>query len=372
MNHPENENLLEVYDLKKYFPIKTGVFQRTTGHVKALDGVSFDVPRGKTLGLVGESGCGKTTAGRTIVALYKPTQGEMYFDVPKPVIAEIRDLRARLAPLDQKSHDARDLHARIDAINREYDVFSLPRQELNRRRREFQMVFQDPYGSLNPRMAIGNIIGEGLDIHKGYRTKSERKRMVEELMDVTGIDPGYINRYPHEFSGGQRQRIGIARALALKPKLVVLDEPVSALDVSIQTQILDLLNKLKAEFGLTYIFIAHDLSVVEYFSDTVAVMYLGRVCEIADRAAIYGEKLHPYTQALISACPVPDPDNKSKRIILTGDVPSPINPPPGCNFHPRCPYKMDICSRREPPLVEVKGGHRCACWLHIPHETPEA
>jgi len=365
MDHVENNNLLEVYNLKKYFPIKTGVFKRTTGHVKAVDGISLNVRRGQTIGLVGESGCGKTTAGRTIVALYKATEGEMYFDIPKTVIAEIRGLKDQLKVAKQGTPLFKDLNHQLKLLLKEYDIFSLPNQKLNEKRQDFQMVFQDPYGSLNPRLSVGDIIGEGLDIHKKYSTHDERKKMVQELMDVTGIDPGYINRYPHEFSGGQRQRIGIARALALRPKLVVLDEPVSALDVSIQVQILDLLNKLKNDFGLTYLFIAHDLSVVEYFSDTVAVMYLGRICEMADRAAIYKDKLHPYTQALISAVPVPDPDNKSKRIILTGDVPSPINPPPGCNFHPRCRFKMDICSVEQPPLVEIKPGHQCACWLHI-------
>ena len=293
------DNLLAVNDLKMHFPIRTGVFRRVVGHVKAVDGVSFDIPRGKTVGLVGESGCGKTTTGRTLVGLYKATGGTVLFDGR--------------------------------------DMFDLKGKELAAARRRFQMVFQDPYGSLNPRIPVGDIIAEGPDIHKLYETKSQRRELVETLMDQTGLDPAYINRYAHEFSGGQRQRIGIARALALRPDLLILDEPVSALDVSIQVQILELLNQLKDDLGLTYLFIAHDLSVVEYFSDYVAVMYLGKIVEIADRASLYAEKIHPYTQALISAVPVPDPVTKSKRIILEGDVPSPISPPSGCPFHPRCP-----------------------------------
>ena len=320
------DNLVSVKDLKMHFPIRSGVMRRVVGYVKAVDGVSFDIPRGKTVGLVGESGCGKTTTGRTLVGLYKATAGSVIFDGQN-----LTDLKNR-------------------------DIIKL--------RRRFQMVFQDPYGSLNPRIPVGDIIAEGLDIHKLYKTREERRGIVENLMDKTGLDPAYINRYSHEFSGGQRQRIGIARALALNPELLVLDEPVSALDVSIQVQILELLNDLKKEFGLTYLFIAHDLSVVEYFSDYVAVMYLGKIVELADRKSLYAEKYHPYTQALISAVPVPDPETKRERIILEGDVPSPISPPSGCPFHPRCPKVMDKCRKEIPPVVEKKPGHSVSCWLH--------
>jgi len=320
------DNLVSIKDLKMHFPIRSGLLRRVVGYVKAVDGVSFDIPRGKTVGLVGESGCGKTTTGRTLVGLYQATSGTVNFDGQN-----LTELKNR-------------------------DIIKL--------RRRFQMVFQDPYGSLNPRIPVGDIIAEGLDIHKLYETRDERKAIVESLMDKTGLDPAYINRYSHEFSGGQRQRIGIARALALNPELLILDEPVSALDVSIQVQILELLNNLKRDLGLTYLFIAHDLSVVEYFSDYVAVMYLGKIVELADRKSLYAEKFHPYTQALISAVPVPDPETKRKRIILEGDVPSPISPPSGCPFHPRCPRVMDRCRTEIPPTVEKKPGHRVNCWLH--------
>lgn len=322
------ENILEVDDLYMHFPLTRGIIvQRKVGAVQAVDGVTFNVRKGETLGLVGESGCGKSTTGRAILQLYKPTAGAVRFNGT--------------------------------------DLTTLDGGQMRKMRRHLQMIFQDPYASLNPRMTVGSIISEPMQIHN-LVPKKQRNERVQELLETVGLNPYFANRYPHEFSGGQRQRIGVARALAANPQFIVADEPVSALDVSIQAQIINLLEDLQEQFGLTYLFIAHDLSVVRHISDRVAVMYLGKIVELADRAALYDDPLHPYTKALLSAVPIPDPviEKKRERIILTGDVPSPINPPSGCHFHTRCPYAMDVCRVKEPLFVDQGGGHYVACHLY--------
>ncbi len=326
MTGNNGEYILEVKGLKKWFPITGGVFSRVVAWVKAVDGVSFSVKRGETLGVVGESGCGKTTTGRTILRLIEPTEGEAIFEGT--------------------------------------DIFSLNKTELRKIRRDIQIIFQDPYASLNPRMTVGDIVGEALDIHKLVKTKKEREERISELLDVVGLLPQHMKRYPHEFSGGQRQRIGIARALAVQPKLIVADEPVSALDVSIQAQVINLLEDLQEKFSLTYLFIAHDLSVVRHISTRVAVMYLGKMVELAETEELFEHPAHPYTEALLSAVPIPDPEIKKQRIILEGDVPSPVNPPSGCRFHTRCRYAKPICKEKEPELKDLGGGHYVAC--HFP------
>ena len=319
--------LIDVKGLKVHFPIKGGILNRTVATVKAVDGVDLFVPRGETLGLVGESGCGKSTTGRAILQLIRPTAGSVSFEG--------------------------------------VDLTKLSNDQVRRKRSEMQMIFQDPYGSLDPRFTVGQIISEPLENFKRGNQKEVRDE-VGHLLEVVGLNPYYVNRFPHEFSGGQRQRIGIARALALHPKLVIADEPVSALDVSIQAQVLNLLKDLQEKFGLTYLFVAHNLSVVKHISDRVAVMYLGRVAELADSEELYKLPLHPYTQALLSAIPVPDPEIESrrKRIILEGDVPSPVNPPSGCNFHPRCWKAQQICREVIPPLEAKQPNHYAAC--HFP------
>jgi peptide/nickel transport system ATP-binding protein len=323
-----NGTLLRVKGLKKYFPVRKGVFRRTVGWVKAVDDVDFFIRHGETLGLVGESGCGKTTCSRAILRLIEPTAGEVWF------------------------HSKR--------LKTEINVPKTPRRNLKLLRREMQIIFQDPYSSLNPRMTVGAIVGEPLIVHRVARGKEMRDR-VTELLAAVGLKPEHMRRYPHEFSGGQRQRIGIARALALDPQLVVCDEPVSALDVSIQAQVLNLLEDLQANLGLTYLFVAHDLSVVKHISDRVAVMYLGVIVELMATEAIFARPLHPYTEALLSAVPVPNPDYEADRILLQGDVPSPVNPPQGCRFHPRCSYAKEICSQEIPKLLDYGEEHFAAC-----------
>ncbi len=319
--------LVKVENLTKHFPITRGiVFQREVGAVQAVDNISFEIKKGETLGLVGESGCGKSTTGRTILQLHRATSGKVFYNGVN--LTEVSD------------------------------------DKMRQYRRDLQIIFQDPYASLNPRMTVGSIIAEPLEVHR-IGTKKEQRERVKELLALVGLNPYFINRYPHEFSGGQRQRIGVARALALNPKFIVCDEPIAALDVSIQAQVVNLLEELQEQFGLTYLFIAHDLSMVRHIADRTAVMYLGKLVELADREVLYGAPLHPYTQALLSAVPIPNPakERRRKRIILEGDVPSPSNPPSGCRFHPRCPIAEDICKEKEPEWRETTKEHWVACHL---------
>ena len=316
------QKLLEVKDLVKHFPVRGGVFSRIRNYVRAVDGVSFDLEPSETLGLVGESGCGKSTTGGALLRLIEPTSGEVSFEGT--------------------------------------DVCALDRESMRKLRREMQIIFQDPYASLNPRMTVGSIVGEPLTIH-GIAKGKEKEEKVASLLHRVGLRPEHIRRYPHEFSGGQRQRIGIARALALNPKLIIADEPVSALDVSIQAQVINLLEDLQKEFGIAFVLIAHDLAVVQHVSDRIAVMYLGKIVEMSSADRVVMEPKHPYTEALLSAVPIPDPTLRKKRMILTGDVPSPVNPPSGCRFHTRCPYKEERCVAEEPPMREISPGHFAAC-----------
>jgi len=322
----DNNVLLRVDNLVKHFPIMRGIFQKQVGAVRAVDGVSFEVKRGETLGLVGESGCGKSTTGRAILQLYRPTSGSVNFDG--------------------------------------VDLVKLKGEDLRKMRRKMQMIFQDPYASLNPRMSVGEIIREPLIVHN-VATEADAEERVKQLLELVRLNPAFASRYPHEFSGGQRQRVGIARALALQPSFIVCDEPISALDVSIQAQVVNLLQELQDQFNLTYLFIAHDLSMVRHISDRVAVMYLGVVVELATRNELYNSPLHPYTQALLSAVPIPDPvaETTRKRTILVGDVPSPVNPPSGCRFRTRCPIAESVCAEERPEFREIKPGHFVACFF---------
>jgi oligopeptide/dipeptide ABC transporter ATP-binding protein len=329
---PAGEPLLEVTDLRKHFPVTSGIlFKRQVGAVKAVDGVSFSVRKGETLGLVGESGCGKTTTGRMIMHLLQPTSGKIVFEG--------------------------------------HEITKMSQGQMRPLRRDIQMIFQDPYSSLNPRKTVGAIIGAAYRLQK-VQTENGVKRAVQDLLELVGLNPEHYNRYPHEFSGGQRQRIGVARTLALRPKLIVADEPVSALDVSIQAQVINLLEDLQDELDLTYVVIAHDLSVVRHIADRVAVMYLGKMVEVAERTSLYESPMHPYTHALLSAVPIPDPAKRKgrERIRLQGDVPSPLNPPPACRFHTRCWKAQEICKTVEPPMIELKPGHAAAC--HFPENAP--
>lgn len=324
-NLAEAKKLLDIKNLKKYFPVKAGVFRKTVAQVKAVDDVSFYIKEGETLGLVGESGCGKSTTGRTILRLLEATSGEIWFEGK--------------------------------------NLVKLDKRELREMRKEMQIIFQDPYASLNPRMTVADIVGEPIDIHNLASNKKERNEKVAEILDTVGLGSEYMKRYPHEFSGGQRQRIGVARALAVDPSLIIADEPVSALDVSIQAQVINLMQDLQKDFGLTYLFIAHDLSVVKHISDRVAVMYLGKIVELATKKELFDDPKHPYTQSLLSAIPVADPTYEKDRIILEGDVPSPVDPPSGCNFHPRCHYAMDICSEVDPEFKDYGDEHFASCHL---------
>lgn len=369
--------VLSARNVRKLFPIRGGVFSTRIGDVRAVDGVSLDIHEGETVGLVGESGCGKTTVGRLLLRLIEPTSGQTYYRPPPATFDRLEEIYRELGPMalpddgvaEPSSPEAAKLLTELDQIADEYSIYRQRRKGLAKVRAKLQIVFQDPFSSLSPRMLIRDIVAEPLEIHH-IGTRAQRYQRVAELLQEVGLNPEHLWRFPHEFSGGQRQRIGIARALALRPELIVLDEPTSALDVSVQAQILNILRKLQQEQRLAYLFISHHLSVVRAISHSVVVMYLGKVVERAPTDELFNRPLHPYTQALLSAIPIPDPALKRERIILKGDVPSPAAPPPGCRFHTRCPAVMPICSSVEPPLIEVRERHWVACHLFPDPRSP--
>jgi oligopeptide/dipeptide ABC transporter ATP-binding protein len=360
--------LIEVRGLQKYFPIRRGILNRGSHAVRAVDDVSFYIRKGETLGLVGESGCGKTTTGRCILHLTKPTGGNIYWKMPADVRSRLQDLEAKESELELHMGDGNngskkemdEVQGSLEEIRDRYSLESRSPEELRQMRRNMQIVFQDPYSSLNPRMLIKDIVSEPLVVHGIARGQEVRDR-IKGLMEAVGLSPEHLYRFPHEFSGGQRQRIGVARALALNPELVVLDEPTSALDMSVQAQILNMLNDLQTTYELTYLYISHDLSTIHYMCDRVNVMYLGKIVESARKDELFSRPLHPYTKALLSSIPVPDPDLKKERVPLAGEIPSPANPPTGCRFHTRCKYRQSRCELEAPPLIEVGKEHFVAC-----------